>query len=36
MSNTENMLRLNVETRGDRALLEAKVAEVSAILTAGK
>ncbi|MCC7320479.1 MAG: phosphomannomutase [Rubellimicrobium sp.] len=32
ISNTENMLRLNVETRGDRALLEAKVAEVSAVI----
>ena len=32
-SNTENVLRLNVETRGDRALLDAKVAEISAILT---
>jgi len=31
-SNTENLLRLNVETRGDRALLEAKVAEVSALI----
>jgi phosphomannomutase len=32
MSNTENMLRLNVETKGDRALLDAKVAEISAVL----
>ena len=31
-SNTENLLRLNVETRGDRSLLEAKVAEVSALI----
>ena len=33
MSNTEALLRLNVETRGDVALLAAKVAEVSALLT---
>lgn len=33
-SNTENVLRLNVETRGDRELLAAKVAEVSALLRA--
>jgi phosphomannomutase len=33
-SNTENVLRLNLETRGDRALLAAKVAEVTAVLTA--
>lgn len=32
MSNTEALLRLNIETRGDRGLLEAKVAEVSALL----
>jgi phosphomannomutase len=32
VSNTENMLRLNVETKGDRALLDAKVAEISALL----
>ena len=32
-SNTEDLLRLNLETRGDRALLAAKVAEVSALLT---
>jgi phosphomannomutase len=32
-SNTENVLRLNVETRGDRALLAVKVAEISAVLT---
>lgn len=31
-SNTEPVLRLNVETRGDRALLAAKVAEVSALI----
>jgi len=35
-SNTEPLLRLNVETRGDRALLDAKVAEISElIVTAG-
>jgi phosphomannomutase len=34
-SNTEDLLRLNLETRGDRALLVAKVAEVSALLSAG-
>ncbi|MCC5973299.1 MAG: phosphomannomutase [Rubellimicrobium sp.] len=33
-SNTENVLRLNVETRGDRALLAAKVAELSALIEA--
>ncbi len=32
VSNTEGLLRLNVETRGDRALLESKVAELSAFL----
>lgn len=32
-SNTEPVLRLNVETRGDRALLAAKVAEISALIT---
>ncbi|MBP1805542.1 phosphomannomutase [Rubellimicrobium aerolatum] len=32
MSNTESLLRLNIEARGDRRLLEAKVAEVSALL----
>lgn len=31
-SNTENVLRLNVETRGDRALLAQKVQEISAVL----
>jgi len=31
-SNTENLLRLNVETRGDRALLATRVAEISALL----
>jgi phosphomannomutase len=34
-SNTENVLRLNVETRGDRALLAAKVAEISGVITGG-
>ncbi len=32
ISNTENMLRLNVETRGDRELLAEKVEEISALL----
>ncbi len=32
-SNTEPVLRLNVEARGDRALLDAKVTEISALLT---
>jgi phosphomannomutase len=32
MSNTEALLRLNVETKGDQGLLAAKVAEVSALL----
>ncbi len=32
VSNTEGLLRLNVETRGDRALLDRKVAELSAFL----
>ena len=32
MSNTEPVVRLNVESRGDKALLEAKTAEVLAIL----
>jgi phosphomannomutase len=31
-SNTEPVLRLNVETRGDRALLAAKVAELRALI----
>jgi len=31
-SNTEPVLRLNIEARGDRALVEAKVAEISALL----
>ncbi|MEX5728140.1 phosphomannomutase [Rhodovulum iodosum] len=33
-SNTEPLLRLNIETRGDRALLEAKVAELTALVRA--
>jgi phosphomannomutase len=32
MSNTEPVVRLNVETRGDMDLLERKTAEVLAIL----
>ncbi|WP_377506515.1 phosphomannomutase [Octadecabacter sp. R77987] len=32
-SNTEALLRLNVETRGDRALLDTKVAEISDMIT---
>lgn len=32
-SNTEPVLRLNVEARGDRALLDAKVAEISNVIT---
>ncbi|MCP5156292.1 MAG: phosphomannomutase [Ectothiorhodospiraceae bacterium] len=32
MSNTEPVVRLNVESRGDRALMEARTAEVLAIL----
>ena len=31
-SNTEPLLRLNVETRGDRALLDAQVARISALV----
>lgn len=34
-SNTEPLLRLNVETRGDPALLSRKVAEVEAMIVAG-
>ena len=33
-SNTEPVLRLNVETRGDRALLDAKVAELRGMIEA--
>jgi phosphomannomutase len=32
-SNTEPVLRLNVETKGDRDLLKAKVDEISALIT---
>ena len=32
VSNTEPVVRLNVETRGDRDLLDTKVAEISALL----
>jgi phosphomannomutase len=32
MSNTEPLVRLNIEARGDRDLLEEKVAEVSALI----
>lgn len=31
-SNTEPLIRLNVESRGDRALMEAKTAELLAML----
>ena len=34
-SNTEPLLRLNVETRGDRALLDAQVARLRALIEAG-
>lgn len=34
-SNTEPLVRLNVETRGDRPLLEARVRELSALLGRG-
>ncbi|MGY6710627.1 MAG: phosphomannomutase [Rhizobiaceae bacterium] len=34
-SNTEPLLRLNVETRGDRRLLEARVAEMTNLIDAG-
>jgi phosphomannomutase len=33
-SNTEPVVRLNVESRGDRALMEAKTAELLALLDA--
>jgi phosphomannomutase len=33
-SNTEPLVRLNVESRGDAALVAAKLAEISAILSA--
>jgi len=32
MSNTEPLIRLNVESRGDRELMEAKTREVLALL----
>jgi phosphomannomutase len=32
MSNTEPVIRLNVESRGDRPLMEAKTAEILALL----
>lgn len=32
-SNTEPLLRLNIETRADRALLQQKISEVSALIT---
>lgn len=35
MSNTEPLVRLNVESRGDRALMESKTREVLALLEAG-
>ena len=31
-SNTEPLIRLNVESRGDRALMEARTAELLALL----
>ncbi|MXU66494.1 phosphohexomutase domain-containing protein [Oceanomicrobium pacificus] len=34
-SNTEPVVRLNIESRGNPALVEAKLAEISALLTAG-
>jgi len=34
-SNTEPVLRLNVESRGDKALMEAKTAEILAIMNGG-
>ena len=35
MSNTEPVVRLNVESRGDRALMEAKTQEVLAVMNGG-
>ena len=35
MSNTEPVVRLNVETRGDRTLLEEKTAELLSIIRSG-
>ena len=34
-SNTEPVVRLNVESRGDAGLVQARVAEISALLTGG-
>ena len=34
-SNTEPLLRLNVESRGDAALVALKVAELSDVISAG-
>jgi len=34
MSNTEPVVRLNVESRGDRALMEAKTTELLALIDA--
>ena len=34
ISNTEPVIRLNVETRGDKALLEEKTAELLAVIRA--
>ena len=36
MSNTEPVVRLNVETRADQTLLEAKTAELIAVLESAK
>jgi phosphomannomutase len=33
-SNTEPVIRLNVESRGDRTLMEAKTAELVALIRA--
>jgi phosphomannomutase len=35
MSNTEPVIRLNVETRGDETLLEKRTRELLALLDAG-
>lgn len=34
-SNTEPVIRLNVESRGDRALMEAKTAELLGLIRSG-
>lgn len=34
-SNTEPLLRLNVETRGDVAMLQQAMAELEALITSG-